>query len=71
MLALRRGQYDAAIQHLSLVVERSPDFPTGRFQLATAYRRAGNADKAREQLEVYQRLLKEQKAREIGFRGER
>ena len=41
-----------------------------RYQLAMAYRRVGNAEKAREQLLAYQRLLEEQKAREIGFRGE-
>jgi tetratricopeptide (TPR) repeat protein len=69
MLALRRGEYDAAIEQLSRVVERTPDFPTARFQLATAYRRAGRAEEAREQLEIYQRLIREQKARELGVRG--
>ena len=69
MLALRNGRYELAIGHLSRVVERSPDFSAARFQLATAYRRAGNAEKAREQFEVYQRLLEKQRAREIGVRG--
>lgn len=70
LLAMRRGQFQAAIEHLSLVAERSPDFAPVRFQLSNAYRRTGQPDKAREQFEVYQRLLKEQKAREVGFRGE-
>jgi tetratricopeptide (TPR) repeat protein len=69
MLALRSGDYADAVEHLTRVVDRSPDFPTARFQLSTAYRRAGNPEKAQEQFEVYQRLLKEQKAREIGVRG--
>jgi tetratricopeptide (TPR) repeat protein len=71
MLALRGRRYDAAIEHLSRVVARSPDFPTARYQLATAYRRAGNAERAREHLEAYKKLLDEQKAREIGVRGSR
>jgi tetratricopeptide (TPR) repeat protein len=69
MLALRAGKYDLAIERLSLVVERSPEFPTARFQLGTAYRRAGNAEKAREQFEIYKRLLDAQKAGELGVRG--
>jgi tetratricopeptide (TPR) repeat protein len=65
MLALRAGKYDAAIERLSRVVERSPEYPAARFQLATAYRRAGNAEKAREQFDAYKRLLDAQKAREL------
>jgi tetratricopeptide (TPR) repeat protein len=69
LLALRDRRYDVAIVHLVRAVEQSPDFPTARYQLAIAYQRAGQADKAREHLEAYRRLLKEQSAREIGVRG--
>jgi tetratricopeptide (TPR) repeat protein len=68
-LALRQGRYEEAVTLLQSAVEAAPDFSTARFQLATAYRRAGQPDKAREQLEIYQRLLEEQKAREKGVRG--
>jgi Flp pilus assembly protein TadD len=69
MLDARAGRYDEAIRHLSLVVERSPDSPQARYQLALAYQRSGDAGKAREHLEVYERLIREQKARTIGVRG--
>ena len=68
-LALRQERYEVAIAQLLEVVARVPDYATARFQLATAYRRAGQMDKAREQLEAYQRLLDEQKKRETGVRG--
>jgi tetratricopeptide (TPR) repeat protein len=70
LLAFRRERYDAAIEHLSHVVARSPGYMAARYQLAMAYRRVGNAEKAKEQLDAYQRLLQEQKAREIGVRGQ-
>jgi tetratricopeptide (TPR) repeat protein len=68
-LALRQERYEVAIALLLDVVSRVPDYATARFQLATAYRRAGQMDKAREQLDAYQRLLDEQKKRETGVRG--
>jgi tetratricopeptide (TPR) repeat protein len=70
LLAFRAGRYDEAIDHLSFVVASSPSYMAARYQLATAYRRVGNAEKAQEHFEVYQRLLREQKSREIGFRGQ-
>jgi tetratricopeptide (TPR) repeat protein len=70
LLAFRAGRYDAAIEHLSFVVDRSPAYMAARYQLAMAYRRAGQPEKAREHLQAYERLLAEQKAREIGFRGQ-
>lgn len=69
MLEARSGRYDEAIRHLLKVVERSPESPQARYQLALAYQRSGDAEKAREHLEVYNRLIKEQKARTIGVRG--
>jgi tetratricopeptide (TPR) repeat protein len=71
LLAFRTGRYPAAIDHLSRVVARSPAYSAAHYQLAMAYRRVGDAAKAREHFDAYQRLLKEQKAREIGFRGEK
>jgi hypothetical protein len=35
-----------------------------------AYRRVGDAGKAKEQLDAYHQLLREQKARELGVRGQ-
>jgi tetratricopeptide (TPR) repeat protein len=69
MLDARAGRYDAAIRHLSQVVERSPSSPQARYQLALAYQRSGDAEKAREHREIYRRLIREQKARTIGVRG--
>jgi tetratricopeptide (TPR) repeat protein len=71
MLASRAGRYDEAIRHLSRVVERAPAFAKAHYQLALAYRRSGNAAKAKEHTDVYNRLVQEEKARNIGVRGSR
>jgi len=70
MLDLRKGRYEEAIAHLTRVVERAPDYARAQYQLALAYQRSGNAAKAREHQEIYNRLIQEQKARTIGVRGE-
>lgn len=62
MLANRTGRYEAAIQALTRVVESAPGSARAQFQLALAYRRIGNAAKAREHQAIYDRLLKEQQA---------
>jgi tetratricopeptide (TPR) repeat protein len=69
MLASRRGRYDQAVQHLTRVIAEAPDYAKAHYQLALAYRRSGNAAKAREHTEIYNRLIQEQKARSIGVRG--
>lgn len=69
MLAIRTGRYDRAIQHLTRVVERSPDSARAQYQLALAYQRSGNAEKARQHREIYDELIREEKARTIGVRG--
>jgi tetratricopeptide (TPR) repeat protein len=69
MLASRAGRYDQAIQHLTRVVAQAPDYAKAQYQLALAYRRSGNAVKAKEHTEIYNRLIQEQKARSIGVRG--
>jgi tetratricopeptide (TPR) repeat protein len=62
MLANRTGRYEAAILHLTRVVEKAPGSARAQFQLAFAYRRSGNAAKAREHQALYDRLLQEQRA---------
>ena len=69
MLENRAGRYDKAIGHLSRVVEQAPGHTRAQYQLALAYQRSGNAEKAREHLEIYNRLIQEQKAKSIGVRG--
>jgi len=69
MLASRAGRYDQAIQHLTRVVAQAPDYAKARYQLALAYRRSGNAAKAKEHAEIYNRLVQEEKARNLGVRG--
>jgi Flp pilus assembly protein TadD len=70
MLDLRKGRYEEAIAHLTRVVEQSPDYARAQYQLALAYQRSGNAARAREHQEIYNRLIQEQKAKTIGVRGE-
>jgi tetratricopeptide (TPR) repeat protein len=69
MLEGRKGRYDLAIEQLTRVVEQAPDLAKAQYQLALAYRRAGNAAKAREHQEIYDRLVREPKARTLGVRG--
>ncbi len=70
MLATRAGRYDQAIQYLTKVVGASPGSMKAQYQLSLAYQRSGNADKAREHQEIYNKLVQEEKARTIGVRGE-
>ena len=70
MLASRAGRYDQATRYLTKVVEASPSYIEAQYQLAIAYQRSGNLAKAREHQEIYNKLIQEQKAREIGVRGE-
>jgi Flp pilus assembly protein TadD len=69
MLETRTGRFDLAIRHLTRVVERSPGSIRAQYQLALAYQRSGNTEKAREHREIYDRLIREQKARTLGVRG--
>jgi tetratricopeptide (TPR) repeat protein len=70
MLANRAGRYDQAIRYLTKVVEMSPGSMKAQYQLAIAYQRSGNPEKARQHQAIYNKLIQEQKAREIGVRGE-
>jgi len=69
MLANRTRRYDLAIRHLTAVVERAPGSARAQYQLALAYRRSGNAEKAREHQAIYDRLIQEQRAGSVGVRG--
>jgi tetratricopeptide (TPR) repeat protein len=69
MLENRTGRFDQAIQHLSRIVEQSPKNTLARYQLALAYQRSGNAQKAREHRAAYDKLIQEEKARTLGVRG--
>jgi tetratricopeptide (TPR) repeat protein len=62
MIASRAGKYDVAIRRLSKAVERMPQFPQAQLQLATAYQRSGNAEKAQEHFALYRQLIAAQKA---------
>jgi Flp pilus assembly protein TadD len=66
MLEIRAGKYESAIQHLSRVVEQFPEHTQAHFQLAIAYQRSGNAEKALEHADIFKKLTLEQKAQTIG-----
>lgn len=66
LLANRLGQFDRAIQFLKHVIEQRPNDYKAHFQLSLAYRRMGNAAKAEEHADIYDRLMTEEKARQLG-----
>ena len=69
MLAIRAGRYDDAVQDLTGVVARAPGSLRAQYQLSIAYQRSGDAAKAREHRQLYERLIQEEKARTLGVRG--
>ena len=69
MLYNRTGRADRAIAHLARVVEKAPRHARAQYQLAQAYQRAGDAERAREHREAYERLVREEKAKSVGVRG--
>jgi tetratricopeptide (TPR) repeat protein len=69
MLANRSGRYDQAIRYLTRVVDSSPGYAKAQYQLALAYQRGGDAEKAREHQQIYDKLIQEQKAKALGVRG--
>jgi tetratricopeptide (TPR) repeat protein len=56
MIANRAGKYEAAIQYLSRVVEQAPRDAQAQFQLAIAYQRSGDIQKAQEHVDRYRQL---------------
>jgi Flp pilus assembly protein TadD len=69
MLEIRTGRYDLAIARLSRAVEQAPGHIAAQYQLALAFERNGDATKAREHQEIYDKLVREQKAKTLGVRG--
>jgi len=69
MIAYREGRYADAVERLTSVARQSPDSSQVQYQLALAYRRIGDAAKAKEHLDAYTRLLEAEKARTLGVRG--
>jgi tetratricopeptide (TPR) repeat protein len=57
----RKGLYKEAVKDLQQVVRELPDFPTGHLQLSIAYARSGQAEKAKEHRDIYNRLIDAQK----------
>ena len=66
LLHNRMGQFDRAIQFLERVVKEKPNHYKAHYQLALAYRRTGNESKAREHSDIYDRLIEEEKSRQLG-----
>ncbi|RPJ60534.1 MAG: hypothetical protein EHM23_10110 [Acidobacteria bacterium] len=72
LIAVRKGLYQQAIKDLEAVVAKLPELPTGHLQLSIAYSRAGQAEKARQHRDIYNRLIQAQKdAVAAGIKDER
>ena len=50
------GRFDKALEQMRTVVRLSPTDPTPHYRLSMLYRRLGNAEEARRELEEFQRL---------------
>jgi len=55
-VCLQAGDFLHAVPALEQAMQLAPDDPSNHYQLALAYTRAGNLDKAREQLTMYQQM---------------
>jgi predicted Zn-dependent protease len=66
LLYNRLGQFERAIQLLEAVVKERPRSSKAHFQLSQAYARAGNEAKAKEHAAIYDKLVAEEKARQLG-----
>ncbi len=66
LLYNRLGQFDQAIQCLEKAVKEKPNYYKAHFQLSLAYRRSGDETKAKEHADIYDRLVAEEKARNLG-----
>ena len=65
LLYNRQGQFDRAIRCLEAVIQEKPNYYKAHFQLSLAYRRGGNEAKAEEHFKIYERLLEEEKSRQL------
>jgi tetratricopeptide (TPR) repeat protein len=69
LLYNRLGQFDRAIDCLEQTVKERPNYFKAHFQLSLAYRRTGNETKAKEHADIYDRLVAEEKSRQLGSRA--
>ncbi len=65
LLYNRQGQFDRAIKCLESVVRDKPQYYKAHFQLSLAYRRSGDEAKAAEHFGIYERLVAEEKKRQL------
>jgi tetratricopeptide (TPR) repeat protein len=65
----RLGQFGEAIQFLEKAIKGRPKYSRAHYQLSLAYRRSGNEPKAREHADIYEGLVAEEKARQLGDRA--
>jgi tetratricopeptide (TPR) repeat protein len=56
LLYNRAREYEKAVQSLEACIREEPDYPKAHFQLAAAYRRLGNDEKARQYQESFEKL---------------
>jgi tetratricopeptide (TPR) repeat protein len=62
-MLLRRGEVDEAIVHLEQALKLNPDNLSPAYQLATAYRRKGNKEKALEYQAMFEKYKEEDRDR--------
>lgn len=62
-MLLRRGEVDEAIVHLEKALELNPLNLSPAYQLATAYRRKGNREKAKEYQAIFEKYKEEDRDR--------
>lgn len=66
LLYNRLAQFDRAIEYLGKVIRAKPDHYKAHYQLSLAYQRTGNEAKAKEHADIYDRLIAEEKKRQLG-----
>ncbi len=66
LLYNRTGKYDLAVKSLESAIQENPKHIKAHFQLSIAYRRSGNDAKAKEEADIYNRLLESYKVKSLG-----
>jgi tetratricopeptide (TPR) repeat protein len=69
LLYNRLGQFDRAIECLERVIKERPNYYKAHYQLSLAYRRLGDETKAKEHADIYDRLITEERSRQLGDRA--
>ena len=65
-----QGEYSLAIAHFQNAIQIDPELEEAHFRLAQAYRQSGDSDKAKQELRLYDRLLKQSAQKQEGERHE-